>query len=166
VPGGAVFRINGLELSRIASLLCPLAGIEGPAVVPEARAHGGRFWVADESDNSSTQSGRRPLTRYSKYLSHVPRKASSFIPPARGAFCDLPPTGPSAFFQTKTDVQCLAISADRLHTAPPGLGATFYLTSEAGVAGSAHLSRNRQWRCLFQTSFGPRPPAITRVPLR
>src|SRR5882724_3318995 len=161
---GSVFRINGAgTVTQIASLPLPIGGeIEGPAVVPAGFGpHGGKIWVADESDNSVHAIGPPPTyTITLNILSHVSTEGVFVIPPAPCAFCDLPPTGPSAFFQTEQQMFQLVwrYPLTDFTLPPPGLGGNVLLTSEAGIAGSDTSLVTVSGGAYVQTSFGPRPP--------
>src|SRR6266571_4605036 len=136
---GFVYRVNG------AGTATQIAGpfgleIEGPAVVPPGFGpHGGEIWVADENANAVHTVGLPPTyTVTLNILSHVSTEGVFVIPSAPCAFCDLPPTGPSAFFQTEQQVFQLVwrYPLTDFTLPPPGLGGNVLLTSEAGVAGS------------------------------
>jgi len=112
-------------------------------VPPGFGPHGGKIWVADESDNSVHAIGPPPTyTVTLNILSHVSTEGVFVIPQAPCAFCDLPPTGPSAFFQTEQQMFQLVwrYPLTDFTLPPPGLGGNVLLTSEAGVAAQTPLS--------------------------
>src|SRR5438094_2664653 len=157
---GGVFRVDGNGTATfIANVFAsgPLTDgeIEGPAVVPPGFGpHGGKIWVADESNNKVHAIGPPPTyTVTLNILSHVSAEGVFVIPSPPCTFCS-----GGAFFQSEQQI------TQAIYQYPlsdfTGLGGNVLVTSEQGGLGADTSLVTFNGTNYVQSSFGPRVPGV------
>ena len=127
------------------------------------------MWVADEDGNAihavknTNPPGPGPYTVFPNILSHVNAEGVYVIPNSPCTFTPLgcsQGNGDGAFFLAEQQM------FQQVWKYPlsdfTGLGGKVILTSEAGIAGRRHFSRNRRWECLCSNFLRPPSPRRKR----